>query len=378
MKITGTMVTTHVNRKGYKITREAIENVCVKYNNSKFKMPILLQHDYTLGILGVVEKVWVEKLEDGEYALRFSGLLFDDSSKIFEYNFQPFLRIVGDEKEFQIIATPDCQYKYGEGLVEKLIPEISELKNKYNLIELTPKVNISEFGVEVSNTLIPFHSFFRRNHSIVNSFNFDFIHEIIKCYKKYSNTKFFVRLSDNYLYYEKPQYYVEFDYWRGPKFSKNFNELETGVTVHYYPTYKENILNVYNISKTEFWIKETNRGTKELTVEEIRLGNTSILYDQKDYHFTRFMHAEFDITSNKVIHFDLSIRVYSKCDYKRRIDSNDIKEYQKKYGKASKREKILQVNGQLNFEDLLNIVYKFFHSNILLAEFFEHKVTTNV
>ena len=40
--------------------------------------------------------------------------------------------------------------------------------NKYNLVELKPEMKTSEFGVQIAGILVPFHSYFRRNHSIVN------------------------------------------------------------------------------------------------------------------------------------------------------------------------------------------------------------------
>ena len=121
MKVEGILVTSHLNRKGYRVTREAIEECVASYKKRKTRIPILLAHDYTLGILGIVDTMWVKELEDGECAACYSGYIFDDMppDEVFELLklVEPHIVPAGKINESEIIGIGKYNYVISESLV---------------------------------------------------------------------------------------------------------------------------------------------------------------------------------------------------------------------------------------------------------------------
>lgn len=374
------VMTSHANKKGSKVTRKAIENSVREYNKSRFKIPLLMSHDYTLGIIGIIEEMEIQELEDGEVALYYTCTLLDELSpqEIKEKMrlIKPHLEIEENGKQHQIIKIGSFKYKREKDIVLKTYPKINDLLNKYELIEITNEIQLSDLGILIESNLVPYHSFFRRNHSFINNYNFDLIKAIQEFHRSHKPCKIAVKPSLDVLFLETPKYEpLELDYWRGSGFNKKFSELETDVTVHYYSNYSDKYgFNFYDIHITEFWIYEDRgRNIKTIEIEEIRnKGSKSVLYDNQDFHFTRYMHAELDISTNSVIHMDLAIRLYNQEQYSTRFNSNDIKHYTRDYGRSKTvRHKILQIDGNFGLDSMLLLVIPFFHNNPLIFEYFE-------
>lgn len=62
--------TTHLDRENHRFSKTAFEKAAVEYRTRKRKDPLLIEHDLTLGILGVILKQECVKLADGEYGLK--------------------------------------------------------------------------------------------------------------------------------------------------------------------------------------------------------------------------------------------------------------------------------------------------------------------
>ena len=203
----------------------------------------------------------------------------------------------------------------------------------------------------------------------------DLIDQIEELRRKHPNSKIAVRPALDFAYETIPEgHEFEFDYWRGSGFNKDFSKLEDGVTVHYYSDNIEKYgYNFYNIYTTEFWVSENKkRETKILSAEELRYKNpTAKLFDNPDFYFTRYLHCEFDTKENKVIHFDIALRLYSEDQYSSRFESNDLSHFSREFGKISAREKLLQFDGAIYLDEMLKVIYPFFHNNPLLFEYFE-------
>jgi len=76
--IRGIASTTHVDKHGEKISREALEDMAKEFP-SKF---INVNHETTLPPIGIIDKTWVEKRDDGEFQLVYEGYLFEENDSI--------------------------------------------------------------------------------------------------------------------------------------------------------------------------------------------------------------------------------------------------------------------------------------------------------
>lgn len=79
-RIAGAFATTHLDRHGERLTKEALEDMAAQYATGRDPSWIYWNHETTLPPIGVLESVRVEGRPDGEYQLSFEGDLLGSES----------------------------------------------------------------------------------------------------------------------------------------------------------------------------------------------------------------------------------------------------------------------------------------------------------
>lgn len=265
-----------------------------------------------------------------------------------------------------------CTSILDNGIVKSVFPEIFENEDKDKLIPLETilenfePVTAGLFKSKNSELIIYAHPFFRRSSSRFNKFNSTFLDQLLELKNFNETVNIKIALDEDLIGYA-PSFNVpiELDYWYGPKFSKNIENIQEGVTVH---LSKDKNIFFHGISRTEFrWKPYKNLRTFE--VEELKNIEYPTLGLGNDKFGCRYVHSQFDANKKTFIHFDGALRVYSLEKMRRRLNT-DIK----KAGKHSKYTKIFRIDGKIELDEWKSLVSNYFRENSLLIEYFDGKV----
>ncbi len=241
-----------------------------------------------------------------------------------------------------------------------------KLINCDQLYVLMDDSRLFQNGILYDNDLIlHFSDYLRRGFIYPNSYNLRLIN-YIKDFKR----KFPRVIISFLLYYDKISLLSEYsmcfeeDYAWGPQMPKNLINLECGVTKY---NSSETELKLNKILFTDFWWKKKdNSNIFELQIEDVFCDK--LLID--GFYPTRYVHLQFDLDKTKVIHFDLSIRLYDFENYNLRVSVNDISKINKK---SSKRIKLIKFDGVIEEKDAFNIICLFYYNNKDVLNYFENK-----
>lgn len=206
------------------------------------------------------------------------------------------------------------------------------------------------------------HQYFKRNLSLLNSYNTYFIDEFIKLNKQNEIT-LRIAIDRNLIGLSKTiKGVLEFDYWWGPKFNDDISNLPNGVT-----RYESNNDQKFfsSVLGMEFWWK-SDGDEKTLEIEEIRekpslgVGKTSF--------GCRYIHSIYNTGANNFIHFDGAVRMYSEEQIIERWD-NSIN----KSDKDTAYTKIFRIDGKLELADWKKLCILYYKGNPLIFEYFGAK-----
>ncbi|MHA2248329.1 MAG: hypothetical protein ACXADY_25490 [Candidatus Hodarchaeales archaeon] len=364
------VATTHKDIEGDMVTKEALENVMHKNKNSSKKLLFLQEHDFTLPPLGLIVDYKLKKRSDGEYELigiveSWEELNVTEKEERMKRAKLPY-EILQKNESFLIFNNRGSIYRKESNVSHKKVKNLRNHIGKYNLLKISDEMSLLRNGIEFNTHILPYDALFRRRCSIKNAYNLDLIDALVQIWTDNRNIEIAVCI-DFDLHLERASgEYREKDYWRGPKFTKKFNELRRGVTEHAPSEYDSE-----KDFRMEFWIKNQDKQTKVIELEEINNNEIySRFHDEPIFHFTKYCHAEFDLENNYVRHFDIAIRLYKEEQYQRRR-TNTID----KVGKKFNRRKIIKIDGEISIDEMLHILYMFFRGNTLLQEYFEEKRT---
>ncbi|WP_456324692.1 hypothetical protein [Desulfonauticus submarinus] len=202
------------------------------------------------------------------------------------------------------------------------------------------------------------HPYFRKSLSRLNNFNKFFLQNFFSLDTK-ENLDLKIALDPDMIglasTYKEP---IELEYWWGPKFDDNIENIPPGVTVHASEDYQKIF---YGILKTEFWWKEEN-GNKIFECEEVI--ETLSLGIGQDKYSCRYVHAIFE-DSKGIFHFDGAVRIYTKEELEDRKGKNI-----NKAGKHVKYFKLFRIDGELDINEWKTLVCNYFQGNPLPIEYF--------
>ncbi len=209
------------------------------------------------------------------------------------------------------------------GLAAEIYPELfelnSDLVDKDGLTDyraLLTRMKYLQPGVflDQERGLVLFaHRFFRRSLSHLNKLNDYFLTSFNLAAKETSLTPR-LRLDPDLLgHAETVLYFMEREYWHGPKFSDDVVSIAPGSSEH---KASERVRYFEGIDKTQFWWKkpearfqgENEVGYRTFEVEELIENVSGGLL--QDYYGCRYAHAEFSPAVAAITHFDGAIRAY--------------------------------------------------------------------
>jgi hypothetical protein len=264
-----------------------------------------------------------------------------------------------------------------EGVASSLYPELFSIDGNFvdkdglvdyrHLMSRTKEVQPGVFH-EPSRDLILFaHRFFRRSLSRANSLNTYFLEEFSR-YAEGSIATARLRLDPDVVGHpDSLAHRLELEYWRGPHFQNNIENIPNGVSEH---KADDRLRYFEGVDKTQFWWKrpETRSGAgqaqifRTFEVEELIENYSGGLEDES--YGCRYSHAEYDVTATTISHFDGAIRAYGGNDYLLRIDTSIDRA-----GKNSNYTKLFRLDGDIPISEWKSLLSNFFRGNTLIQEY---------
>lgn len=221
----------------------------------------------------------------------------------------------------------------------------------------------------------------------------DYIVMAHPCYRRqmHPNANWAPRFIENFWAFEKPgvkryiaidedrvrinvdgSAYFEEDTWYGPPFNDDIKSIKSGVVkLRPPPDLKAEYINHFFSSAYALDVKwsEAN-GIKTFQALELKTEDVAVNIDGNLYHPARYLHAEFDLSTNHFRHFDGAIQYFTNGEYLQRRDS-DFNMTAKNYEHIKARsKKVFKLNGPISKEDFVDLCGHFYTANPLVFEYF--------
>ena len=382
-KYLGILSSDAINRDGYLITFEALENSISK--TALKGTPSLLDHDahrpigwtFPFGILiepkinkTIGNFLIIENEKDEE-------LIYPKIQEYWNYinheacneHVDEFTQLLKEDFSSEgKFLEKGCVAYNSIGIVTKVFPKLFENVDKSGLLYLEDILNNFDYigsGIFKSKNTefsIFCHQYFNRSLSRINNYNTYFIDEFIRLNSN-ENIKLRIALDPDLIGLSKTYTgTLEFDYWWGPKFNEDISNLPNEVTRYESSVEQKTFSSVLG---TEFWWKTDDSG-RTLEIEEIR-ESPSLGIDAESYG-CRYIHSIYDIEKQEFNHFDGAVRVYSEEQILERWETNI-----NKAGKNTHYTKLFRIDGKLDLADWKKLCILYYKGNPLLFEYFGAK-----
>jgi hypothetical protein len=169
--------------------------------------------------------------------------------------------------------------------------------------------------------------------------------------------------------------HFERDTWYGAKFDENISCIPDGNVKLRPPGYltQDHISSFFGSAYSIDIKWDTKFAIKTFQLEEFKTEEVTLNKEGMIMHPVRYVHAEYDMTTNCFRHFDGALHFYTPDDYIGRRDSDF--NYNTKHGHQIKTEsvKLFKLNGQIPVEIWVELTSHYLHGDPLIHEYFEGK-----
>lgn len=220
--------------------------------------------------------------------------------------------------------------------------------------------------------MIMAHEYFRRGYSKSNNYMPNFIdlfwglnNENIDAYIALDINR--VRLNvDN-------SYYMEHDRWFGADFNRNIEEIDDGILKFRPPISLDESMIEFIFSSVyalDIMWYSTKDNIKVFQAEEFKVESYQIEKDGMIYHPVRYLHAEYDMSSNSFRHFDGALELYTSDEYFSRRDKNFNNKTKGTEQIKPNSIKLFKLNGKIGVDVWIEFISHFLSGNPLVMEYF--------
>jgi len=266
-----------------------------------------------------------------------------------------------DHVDAELASDSSCVYVAGNDILSRTVDIPGEQVDSEGLLVLDKFVAVGDGFIKQGPYLLVPHRCFRQSYSLHNHLNSEFFGALARAHREHPKLKVSIRLDGNVVGIpESLQKYEELDYWWGPKYKKNPNEIEYGEVVHG-PTQHD--IAYGRLKQTEFWWYGKERRTFE--AEEVMEHPAKLIVAGQDWFAMRFVHSIFDPETKRPCHLDGAVRLYDDELFGMRKEKTIGK-----FGKLAERLKLWRVDGDMAVETWFTLINTFFRNNFSVAEYF--------
>lgn len=369
----GIVMTDGVNRKNHHFTLDAI--VSAYENDWNHGTPTNINHDSTkfLGwnlIKGIylepgkaylINELMCPESEE-EYDLLIQKRNNYINKKYFkdrENQYNKLKQMLGEALTSKSQPAPiNCVAFIDENILLKVFPEMEEQIEK-GLIDINLLTPVYPGIFKKDDYLIFAHRYYRRNCSILNSFNNEFLERLQGL--RNGDLKVQIALDVNMIgLLGTESLEQEYQYWWGPEFDDDLSTIPYGVTRHENTEHNKIFT---NLNFTEFgWYEQDNRQTFE-SEEVIDMAN--IFSSDTEYYGCRFVHSMLNPDTKLPNHLDGAIRAYTTEQMCERLDMN-IKDSER----DTVYTKLWRIDNDMPVSLWKELISDFYRDNMLIGEYF--------
>lgn len=251
-------------------------------------------------------------------------------------------------------------------------------RDKYQMVTIDESFELRQHGIVFNEHLIFYHPFLRRgfgsNFVEITKYIMDLAH-LVDVDLQVAIDPFRINKKESYINYR------EADHWWGVKFniSKLNDKTYVGQTVYARQPQKLNLFD-YPVDRIEVNITQKNH-LKSFTIEEITLPQSILdqseyssvrrrLDYSKRYRLNKFLHFEWNTSTQYFSHLDAAVIVHDLDKYEDRFKKPFAK---KNEVRNVDKIKLVRVDGLIPLDVVENLASFFFRENELIGEFFQGK-----
>lgn len=235
------------------------------------------------------------------------------------------------------------------------------------LLSRTKQIAPGMFHEPEKDLLLFAHPYFRRSLSRDNSLNF-YVLESFDEASKLPGLEARLRLDPDMLGLPASAgAAIELEYWGGPRFSEDIEVIPSGVTVH---KHTDDERRLSRIDQTQIWWKSPETRIGEAGIKQFRTFEVEELIEDAsagldgDRFGCRYAHAEYDLQSHAISHFDGAIRSYEGEAYLERLEKRIDRA-----GKQADYQKLFRLDGPLPVSNWKAVLTDFYRGNLLVPEY---------
>ena len=291
-------------------------------------------------------------------------------------NFAQSKNVVITEKDFQYIQKSGV-IMTSENVFLKFNEDILTDKDgllDFKLLNSTFKRHIFSAGYFFAdNYIVTASPLFRRAYSAHNGFEPRFIEKFWTIDpSEYDEVK--IRMDVHHLKIDlNDASMLELDTWYGATFSQDVNLISDQV-VKLRPSNDIDDFYISSLFADAYSVDvkwSSSKNIKTFQAEEFKTENIKLKMGDDILYPVRYVHAEFDLNTNKFRHFDGAFHFYTEEEYFQRRDS-DLNYNKKENSQIKSRSiKVFKINGQISTETFVDLTSHFFSKNPLINEYFD-------
>jgi hypothetical protein len=260
----------------------------------------------------------------------------------------------------QRACDPDCAALRETGLAVRVFPDLFANRDKDGLIPLKQLTPVAPGVFERDGLVLFAHSFFRRSLSRLNSLNTAFLSRLFALQDQ-PDLGIRVALDEDMVGLASTFHeHFELEYWWGPKFSENLDEIPIPTITRHEASDVDR--QVHGISRTEFWWYAQD-GARSFEWEELQ--DLPSLGVGEGVFGCRFVHSRVDGTTREPMHLDGAIRMYDEEAMVRRLDQDILRA-----GRHSEYTKLWRVDGPISVATFKELICHYYRDNRLVGEYF--------
>lgn len=373
--LTGIMATTHVNRRRERFTRESLEGAAAAANE-KGGIPQLVNHDWSR-VIGWSERLWVEPMEDGEYALRTEATM-PETREEERTLYERFHRYVEETQKEKVepyadaiasLQRPSAAAVFSldcVGLVELALARVLcgdvVAPDESGLMPISRLKPVAGGLFCHGKYLLAPHWMMRRYAYRLNSLNDTFI-GTLKRLDDETDLSCRIRIDEDFVgLRESLTMYGECDYWWGKPFTGDLLTQPEGVLCH---GADDRFRVLEMLDRVEMYLYRRD-GETVIQIEEIHSTPLIRPFEGEQYAVERYAHMILN-AQGAVIHLDGAMRLYSaEAWHERQKPTVNIANAPR----ARHRLKMFAVHGVTNQETALSVIRGYFRGNPLVPEAF--------
>lgn len=261
-----------------------------------------------------------------------------------------------EQIDFPTIVRNDTE----ASVVLERLPELRECLDDDGLLILDNRFHLHDGGIFYQDFVLHYHHLLRRGYT--SNPNFDFLGAFAQYFRASAQENTFRVAIDHSRIMERQWYQEigEMDAWWGPPFDASALDDPAAVGLTVIGRNQNSLFGHTNSLVFSDFLWTYKNGIKTLQVEEV----SDVGYLFGPYNLNRYVHAERNVATRVLQHFDGAVKVYRKEEYAART-STHLPEVPPSYTKP----KLFRIDGDIAIDEWTDLMCLFMKGNEMVIEY---------